>query len=268
MKARSLSWAARVPMAAVLLVALSACATPTATGSSEAPSVRSSDASAVDGSELLDCIGAQVPRSALVERRPATELGPEAAPALDGYDVAAIVENPADWFIGTERADRDVLLRQLAAPDDFGAGDIRDFELVIISTDGMFDPPDTEWMVVQVSRCALHRALGELWFAAIELDPSSFHGVEATELSLLVTEFSCNSGNDASGRIEVVELRETETAVEIAIGVRPAAEDGAQSCQGNPQTPFTVELDRPLGDRAIVNSAVVPARTLLVARNG
>jgi hypothetical protein len=33
---------------------------------------------------------------------------------------------------------------------------------------------------------------------------------------------------------------------------------GAQDCQGNPDTPFTLELDAPLGDRELLDGAHSP----------
>ncbi len=84
---------------------------------------------------------------------------------------------------------------------------------------------------------------------------------ESDHLALLVTEFACNSGQDATGRVELVEIAETESTVELVIGVRPSGAREA-SCQGNPATPFTIDLERPLGGRVILNAAVVPSREI------
>ncbi|MET0830537.1 MAG: hypothetical protein ABWY26_13500 [Microbacterium sp.] len=76
-------------------------------------------------------------------------------------------------------------------------------------------------------------------------------------IALLVSEHDCNSGQPATGRIELIELIETATTVELVIGGQPGT---GGTCQSNPPTPFTVELEQPLADRTILNAAVAPAR--------
>jgi hypothetical protein len=66
------------------------------------------------------------------------------------------------------------------------------------------------------------------------------------------------SGRSAEGRIEIVELTETDDEVLVRLPVRPL--EGDQDCQGNPPTPFRIELDDPLGDREVVDAWVVPPR--------
>ena len=53
------------------------------------------------------------------------------------------------------------------------------------------------------------------------LDPAAIPEAGDERISLLVTESACNSGDPATGRVELVELVETESTVEIVIGVRP-----------------------------------------------
>jgi len=71
-----------------------------------------------------------------------------------------------------------------------------------------------------------------------------------TTVPILVHEnLQCASGRSAEGRIQVtVDYRRDE--IEFDVGVRPRG--GAQNCPDNPVTPYTVELDEPLGDRSIV----------------
>jgi len=54
--------------------------------------------------------------------------------------------------------------------------------------------------------------------------------------------------------------------VELVIGVE--APPGGQTCPSNPPTPFTIELDEPLGDRTLTDVAVYPERELAVAAEG
>lgn len=75
---------------------------------------------------------------------------------------------------------------------------------------------------------------------------------------------ACASGEPAAGRVTLERLMEHEDRVELVIGVETPPGDG-QTCPSNPPTPFTVELDEPLGARALVDVAVYPERELAAA---
>jgi len=249
-------WAARlaVVIACTMFVA-TACASPDRSANSSVPD---------DQPDVVLCQGNEVPVQALEDPRPASELAPDAMPALDGRGVSDF--DPLDWLIAQESSDRVMLMDKLAVPDDDGRGDIREYMYIVISTDAMpAQPGESEWAVVESSTCSPTLDLGELDAGRVSLDPSSLPAPESDRLALLVTEFACNSGQDASGRVELVELAETESTVEVVIGVRPSG--APASCQGNPATPFTVDLERPLGDRVILNAAVVPAREITASTN-
>lgn len=238
-------------VAGATLFAITACAT---------PGRPAGDETVTEPVEMLQCSGTAVPARALEEPRSAAELGVEAAPALGGHEVPDL--DPLEWLIVEESDERVVLMRKLPIPDDLGGGDIREYELIAISTElPPMGPGQSEWMLVSWGSCALSRDLGELGFAGIVLDPLSPPDPEKDRVALLVTEFECNSGQDASGRVELVELIETESTVELVIGVSPSGAQQA-SCQSNPATPFTVDLERPVGDRVVLNAAVVPARPI------
>lgn len=239
-------------IALTTLFVLSACATPGRPAAAPAPA---------DHHDVLLCQGNEVPVEAFENPRPASELSPDAAPALDGRDVSDFEPlGPLEWVIAQESDDRVMLMHKLEVPDDNGGGDIREYMYFVISTDSMpAQPGESAWAVVEASTCSPTLDLGGLGDAGVTLDPSSPPAPDSDRLALLVTEHECNSGRDASGRIELVELIETETTVELVIGVRPSDAQEA-TCQSNPATPFTVELDRPLGDRVVLNAAVVPAR--------
>ncbi|WP_369056593.1 hypothetical protein [Kineococcus terrestris] len=79
---------------------------------------------------------------------------------------------------------------------------------------------------------------------------------EDTSLSLLVNETTCASGRSAEGRVQ-------EPAVEyrpegLTITVRVTQLGGAQSCPSNPDTPYTVQLEEPVGTRALLDGSIVP----------
>ncbi|MCP1413127.1 hypothetical protein [Paenarthrobacter sp. A20] len=210
--------------------------------------------------EVVLCQGNEVSRQALDNPRPASELGPEAAPALAGRGVTAF--DPVTWLIAQESSDRVMLMNKLAAPQDHGHGDVRDYMYIVISTHSMASEPGKPvWAVVESSTCTPTLDLGELRAGAVTLDPSLPPAPESDRVALLVTEFDCNSGKNAEGRIDVVKLVETESTVEVVLGVQPAGAQWA-TCQGNPATPFAVDLERPLGNRTILDAAVLPAREI------
>jgi hypothetical protein len=82
-----------------------------------------------------------------------------------------------------------------------------------------------------------------------EVDPEAELDPTTSTVPILVNEVECASGRSAEGRIEVtVDYRADE--VEFDVGVRPRG--GDQECPSNPTTPYIVELDEALGERAIV----------------
>ncbi|MGI8999064.1 MAG: hypothetical protein ACR2GO_05090 [Candidatus Limnocylindria bacterium] len=86
----------------------------------------------------------------------------------------------------------------------------------------------------------------------VALDP------EMTEIGVLVTEQACNSGEDAQGRILEPEIIGGADSVTVVFAVRPRG--GGQDCQSNPETPFLLTLDEPLGDRQLLDGSEDPAR--------
>jgi hypothetical protein len=76
-----------------------------------------------------------------------------------------------------------------------------------------------------------------------------------TVLDLLVNEAGCASGRPADGRIQVsVEYR--ADAVVVTVLVKPLS--GGQSCQGNPDTNYTLRLDEPVGGRVLLDGGQSP----------
>jgi hypothetical protein len=224
-----------------------------------APPDRSAESQVTDNQPaVVLCQGIEVPVQALKNPRRASELAADAAPALNGRDVWNF--DPIEWLIAEESSNRVMLMNKLAVPDDKGGGDVREYEYIVISTDVPAEPGKSDWALVGASTCTPTLDLGELSAAAVALDSSLPPAPASDHLALLVTEFACNSGQSAEGRVEVVKLAETESTVEIVIGVRASGLGG--SCQPNPATPFTVDLKRPLGHRAVLNAAVIPTREI------
>lgn len=113
----------------------------------------------------------------------------------------------------------------------------------------------------QQGDCARRYDLGDLGDATVALDPDNLPDPESSQVHLLVTEAACAGGRPADGRVTLEHLVEHEDRVELVVGVEAPPGDG-QTCQSNPPTPFTVELDEPLGTRSLVDVAVYPGREL------
>ena len=84
--------------------------------------------------------------------------------------------------------------------------------------------------------------LGSFTEAAVTLDSDAPPQSGDERIALLVTEQECNSGQPATDRIELIELIETETTVELVIGIQP---NTGGTCRSNPPTPFSVDLEKP-----------------------
>ena len=84
---------------------------------------------------------------------------------------------------------------------------------------------------------------------AVALEPTD------REIPILVNERSCASGHSAEGRI-VVDVAYTVDEVRLDVRVRPR--EGDQDCQGNPDTPYEVDLREPLGGREVSGESSRP----------
>ncbi|MGM7696528.1 hypothetical protein [Microbacterium sp. A84] len=245
-------------VSASVLLSLLACAGCAGDTAGSPPPTSAPDESAV----AYECNGRPVDVARYDADVRADELTGDAAAALasvvDDLGTSVAPENLSEWVVTTESPTSITVLRPYDAIDDSGADhDVRVFENV-------GDLPATgeaRWMLTSSASCALAIDPAPLTPAEVNLDRAALPVPDATELALLVTERACNSGMDAAGRVELIALEETEDAVIVQIAVRPD-DDGAATCQSNPPTPFTVELDSPLGDREIMDGALIVPRLL------
>lgn len=210
--------------------------------------------SGAGSSDDYDCMGTPISAETLTDPRPATELDATGRAALAGTDVPPI--DPAEWTIVSTDPREVVLLRELAEPDDHGAGDVRTHEHMVVT---LVDAPSTPaWRLSALGTCAITSTAPGAGSATVTLDPDAPPSPGSTTVALLVTEMECNSGEDADGRVELATLRETDTAVDVVLTIEPR--DGPHDCQSNPPTPFTIELDEPLGDRRLLDASTLPPR--------
>jgi hypothetical protein len=93
--------------------------------------------------------------------------------------------------------------------------------------------------------------------ARFVLDPDVEPTADDTTLSLLIMEMNCASGEPPIGREIRPVVTSDDTSVSIVVLVEPV--EGGADCPSNPWYPVEVELDEPLGDRAVFDASVVPA---------
>jgi len=197
----------------------------------------------------------------LADAPPASSLPDGPANATD--DAGAPAFDPSqEWKVVHQSVQRADLIRELEEPLDSGGGDIRTHEArTLEQITGASNVPDGTWLLTSAGPC-IPRLVTDSSVSAADLTLSEVPAPDATSIELLVRERNCASGTPATGRIELLELRETPTEVTVRIGVRPR--EGDQDCQGNPATPFVVELSEPLADRPLLDASVVPPRVVPV----
>lgn len=83
-----------------------------------------------------------------------------------------------------------------------------------------------------------------------ELAPEQTLTPDTQTIEILVRERACASEDTAEGRIEEPDVQYQQDAVIVTIRVKPKT--GAQTCQSNPLTPYTLELEEPLGGRTLL----------------
>lgn len=236
-----------------LLAALTACASD-GESSPQAEAVADETRALPDA---FDCRGTTVSRAALEAARPVSDAAPDAAAALS-QDLALGADTTLEWIIAEETPDSITVVRSADEGDPVALEGDDWFLITVARADQHAIPLVDGWGLMQSTSCALTIPLDGLTapeLALGDVDRSS------TTLPLLALEMDCNSGQDAEGRVRIVEVIETETAVQLVVGIESATAQVA-TCVGNPWTPFEVELDAPLGDRTVVDLGTWPAGEL------
>lgn len=101
--------------------------------------------------------------------------------------------------------------------------------------------------------CPLHHAPPEglnavdwvLAPSSLPLDPA------ATSLDILATERECVGGQEMGDRLVEPQVVMTAEKVRVVLAAEPPPGE-AFECPGNPETPLTVELPQPIGDREVI----------------
>jgi hypothetical protein len=121
-----------------------------------------------------------------------------------------------------------------------------------------FERGETGWEMDRNGQCRAQIALPEgIGRATWWLDPAAGPpGEDATELSAIIVEQACASGQPPVGRVLAPAVVYGEDVITITIAVRVIGGD----CPGNPLFPLTIQLAEPLGDRALLDGSVFPPR--------
>lgn len=89
------------------------------------------------------------------------------------------------------------------------------------------------------------------------VDPDQAPGADATEVRALVNELACNSGMDSRGRVQAPWVHYGSERVTVTYFVTPRS--GGGRCPANPDTPVTLSLEEPLGERELCDGGTLPA---------
>lgn len=85
------------------------------------------------------------------------------------------------------------------------------------------------------------------------LDPDEAAATpSSTEIHVLVHETACASGEPVGDRLVGPEV--DLTATEVRVGFLAETQDGDFNCPSNPETPVTIQLEAPLGERDVVDA--------------
>ncbi len=148
-----------------------------------------------------------------------------------------------------------------------------DDELVLLGEQQAADEPS--WLYVQMVRqdgdwsprgwggCRIELDAPGFGPATVATSPELPPRAEDIELSLLINEVNCASGQAPVDR-EVV-LRVTETAESVTILALVAPVEGDATCPSNPWHPVTVTLESPLGSRQLIDGHSYPTQPVTEA---
>jgi hypothetical protein len=188
-------------------------------------------------------------------------LPDEVLAAVDDTGEPAL-DTTRDWRVAEAGDDEVVLIRAFEEDEPAAAGGDTHAVVRLGPITGAPNIPDRSWFVWSSGLCSPRLADGA-GDGRADLRLADDPAPDDTELRLLVMEHRCASGRSAEGRIDLAELTLTEDQVRVRVSVRPPPGD-AQTCQGNPWTPFTVDLGEAVGDRTVVDADLVPPRALPV----
>lgn len=84
------------------------------------------------------------------------------------------------------------------------------------------------------------------------VDPDEKLSPDSTSIRLTINERECVSGQEIGDRLIGPEVVYTDSQILVSFAAEPPPGD-AFNCQGNPETPYVLDLVEPLGDRELVD---------------
>jgi hypothetical protein len=218
------------------------------------------------------CDDLRVVSEVLAHHRPASDLAYPSRTALKAEPATAAGEklhlgDLADWTVLEDGERRVAIVQPHVGPIDPASWGATWLDLAVAERVGPLGRSGRPtWRVRPLEVCVMHRefARGEARWAMVGLDPEHPARPSDTHVNVLVRTANC--GPPGGERVTLLKQEYDVDTVGLILGVLPAR-PGA-SCAGDSLTPFTVDLDRPLGDRALIDPRFYPPVPLTDLRAG
>ena len=213
-----------------------------------------------DPDAILLCQGVEVPARALREPRSATEL-PEDVVAVFEHPNSPVVGRLSDWLIAVEQRRVRRHHAQARSALDLGEETSEPRHRLDLGVAGPAMPLAPPWGR-RFESCTPRST------SSAVAHGSDLRSTPRRSPSPTTNGSPCSSPSPRATREarpptgSTRRARRDPTTVGVVIGVRPHEDGMARTCISNPPTPFTVDLEHPLGDRVIMNAAVVPQREI------
>ncbi|MDT3316853.1 hypothetical protein Q9S71_08445 [Microbacterium sp. KSW4-11] len=209
-----------------------------------------------DAAPTSACDGVPIPDSAYAGTGLSSLLDDNGRAAIAGEGVPELGEE--EWAPVEQSEDRVVLwswsLHDGSTPRDSEPGEpAATHELVTITRDG-----GGGWAVTSWSQCLMTQLVDGYRTVDVALDAAAADPA-AARMPLLVSEGGCPV--DAAA-IELLQENQNTDVVEVLVALRDDVQTPA--CADSGATPFTIDLDEPLGSRPVIDLAYLEGRNLRV----
>lgn len=118
---------------------------------------------------------------------------------------------------------------------------------------------DGDWTISGFGDCHIEREYVE-GHARVSIATAEPAGPRSVRLGIL--EQACTSGRDPLPHLHEPAVVETDDSVTVYLSTEPVR--GGANCIGPAPTPYTLELDRPIGTRTLLDGSTYPARQVRV----
>jgi hypothetical protein len=182
---------------------------------------------------------------------PSTPIDSEGEAALAAIDEGAPAESgfldQYEWFTAESTDDRLILFGTPLGETPDGAPPY---------ASATFEREGDTWRPGGWGQCRVEVSSPGFGIAHWVLDPTIDPASSGTELSVLINERACASGEPPVGREIVPVVLEESGTIVIVVLVEPVS--GAADCPSNPWHPITIDLSEPVGDRRLFDGGVAP----------